>query len=199
MYVPLLGDNIPQFKNQFVQTISKYILKITGWHIEGTLPNLSKFILIGAPHTSNWDAFYGFAALAAIGLKIKWMAKHTLFPRPIRGLLKSLGGIPVDRRASRGVVQQMIDALQENEKAILLITPEGTRKFVEKWKTGFYHIAVESRLPIQMGFINYANKSLGFGPLIEPTGDMEADLKKIQGFYSKKQGKNPNLFNPKIF
>ncbi len=199
MEFPPLGDKIPKFQNQFSQITAKLILKLTGWRMVGTLPDLPKFILIGAPHTSNWDAFYGFAGLASIGLKVKWMAKHTLFPKPIRGLLTTLGGVPIDRRASQGTVDQTINAVNESEQIVLIITPEGTRTYVEKWKTGFYHIAIACKIPIQTGFVDYPKKSMGFGPLIEPSGDMNADLKKIETFYMEKQGKHPHFYNPKVF
>lgn len=199
MYVPSLGDNIPKFRNLIIQTTGRFILKITGWRFEGTLPDLPKFILIGAPHTSNWDAFYGFSGLASIGIKVKWMAKHTLFQWPFRSLLTTFGGIPVDRSESQGTVDQTINAINESEQIVLIITPEGTRKYVEKWKTGFYHIAVACKIPIQIGFVDYPKKSLGFGPLIEPTGDMSADLKKIKAFYQEKQGKHPDLYNSQIY
>lgn len=196
--IPSLGNYVPRRDNVLSRTFGKFILFVTGWRMEGEVPNHPKFIIIGAPHTSNWDAVYGFAAIFALRLRINWMAKHTLFKKPFRSLLTWMGGVPVDRTASHGVVDQTIAAFEKREQFIIAITPEGTRKKVNKWKTGFYYIALKAKVPIVMGFLDYSRKALGFGPLIHPTGNIDADMEKIQSFYSKIKPKRPENFNVRI-
>jgi len=198
MNIPQLGDAIPSHDNKLVKFLGRAVLQATGWEFKGELPNMPKFIIIGAPHTSNWDAFYGFAALLALGIRIRWMAKHTLFPKPLRGLLIRCGGIPVDRTANHGVVEQINDAVTASSGMILLVTPEGTRKRVEKWKTGFYHMAKLAGIPIVLGFIDYSRKHLGFGPALIPTDDKAEDMMTIRDFYSGVKGKVPENFNENI-
>lgn len=198
MYIPKLGDQVPQHRNFFAKLLGKSILRFSGWRFDGQFPNLSKMILIGAPHTSNWDAYYGFAAVLAMGLRVNWMAKRSLFPKPLRGLLRALGGIPIDRSASQGVVYQTQAAFRDRSELVLVVTPEGTRKRVPRWKSGFYYMARQAGVPISLGFLDYGKKCLGFGPLITPGDDMENDFKTIQAFYAKVTARHPEYFNPNI-
>lgn len=166
-------------------------LKITGWRAEGRLPAIPKFILVGAPHTSNWDLPYMLFIVFVFRAKIYWMGKETLFRKPFKKFFKWLGGIPIDRSKSYNVVAQSIQQFKENENLILAIAPSGTRKRVKKWKTGFYHIAKGANIPISLGFLDYRRKVGGFGPLLYPTGDFEADMKIIREFYAGVTGKHP--------
>jgi len=131
---------------------SIFFLKITGWRAEGQLPAIPKFILVGAPHTSNWDLPYMLFIVFVFRAKIYWMGKETLFRKPFKKFFKWLGGIPIDRSKSYNVVAQSIQQFKESENLILAIAPSGTRKKVKKWKTGFYHIAKGANIPISWDF-----------------------------------------------
>lgn len=186
------GDAIPKRNSKILPFIGKSVLNIFGWQTEGDLPNLPKFVVVGAPHTSNWDFVYAMAFIFATDLKMYWMGKHTLFKSPYGSLMRKLGGIAIDRRAPRGTVEQMVDIFNQQEQLILLIPPEGTRKKVESWKTGFYHIAQGANVPILLAYLDYRRKVVGFGPTLTPTGDMAADMAHIQSFYQDIPGKYPH-------
>lgn len=198
MHIPLPGDQLPTHSSRWARKLGVLVLKLTGWQFVGELPDCPKLVMIGAPHTSNWDALYGFAALLATGVKISWLAKHTLFKWPRRRLLMALGGIPVERSTSHGIVEQIVAEFQRRDRLILVLTPEGTRKRVDKWKTGFYAIARQAGAPILLAYLDYKSKRLGFGPLVELSGDMEKDLTKMENFYRTITGKRPEMYNPSI-
>jgi 1-acyl-sn-glycerol-3-phosphate acyltransferase len=184
-----------------MRQLSRFILKIAGWRIEGGLPEIKKIVLIAAPHTSNWDFPITIFVAFAVKAKIFWMGKDTLFRFPFGTLFKWLGGIPVDRSRSNNIVEQMIRKFSENESLIVTIPPSGTRKKVMKWKTGFYYIARGAGVPVVLAYLDYRRKAGGFGPVFMPTGDIESDIKEIRAFYSGIQGKNtvteePLFINP---
>ncbi len=145
-------------------------------------------IIIG-PHTSNWDFVFGIAAIFILDAKISWMGKQPLFRKPFGGIVRWLGGIPIDRSSSHGVVDTMINQYKSMDKFILAIAPEGTRKKVEKWKSGFYRIATGADVPILMACFDYKNKIISFGPLIYPSGNLNADIEDMQLFFEKIRGK----------
>jgi len=165
--------------------------KIAGWRTKGRLPDIPKFVLVGAPHTSNWDFPYSLFIIFIFKTKIYWLGKEALFRMPFKWFFKWLGGIPVDRSKSSNIVAHLIQQFHQNDKLILTITPAGTRKMVKKWKTGFYHIANGANVPIALGFLDYRLKTGGIGPVISPTGDIEADMKTIRAFYDGISGKYP--------
>lgn len=174
----------------FFRILSILILKIAGWKVSGHVPDIPKFVMIAAPHTSNWDLPYTLFVAFAMKVKIYWMGKKELFRPPFGPLLRWLGGIPIDRSKSNGVVGQSIQQLQDAEKLVLTVPPTGTRRKVMHWKTGFYHIAHGAGVPIVLGFLDYGRKMGGVGPLFYPTGDINADMKEIQAFYQDIQGRN---------
>ena len=181
--------------------LSRFILKISGWRIEGRLPDIPKIVLIAAPHTSNWDFPITLFIAFAVRAKIYWMGKDTLFRFPFGRLFKWLGGIPVDRSRSNNIVEQMIRTFSDNDRLIVTIPPSGTRKKVMKWKTGFYYIAKGAGVPVVLAFLDYRRKAGGFGPVFVPTEDIESDMKEIRAFYSGIHGKNtvteePFFINP---
>ncbi len=178
----------PILKN-LLYWVSLFILKVTGWRMIGHVPEEPKFILIAAPHTSNWDLPITLYLAFAFKLKIYWMGKDSLFRFPFGGILKWLGGIPIDRSKANNMVEQSIAVFHENEKLTLVVPPEGTRKKVRYWKTGFYYIAKGAGVPIGLGFLDYGRKEGGFGPSVMPTDDIEADMAKIRAFYADKTGK----------
>jgi 1-acyl-sn-glycerol-3-phosphate acyltransferase len=176
--------------SSFLRYLTKTLLFVFGWRIEGGLPDIPKFVIIGAPHTSNWD-FVLFLALA-FGLKANphYMGKSELFRWPLGAFFRWCGGIPVDRSKPTGLVEQTVDAINKSRQFILVITPEGTRGRVRSWKTGFYHIAKQAGIPIALGFIDSPRNRIGIGPTFYPTDNMDADIKTMQSFYEGMVGVN---------
>jgi 1-acyl-sn-glycerol-3-phosphate acyltransferase len=167
-----------------------------GWKVGGTIPSgIKKCVVIAAPHTSNWDFVYALATYRILNLPINYLAKKELFEFPLTSLLKATGGIPVIRSKSQNLVETIVEKFNESEHLYLMIPAEGTRKWVEKWKSGFYYAAAGANVPILMGYLDYKNKEAGFGPVLYPSGDIEKDLNLIKDFYRTKTGKNHELFN----
>ncbi len=173
------------------------LLRLLGWQVAGQLPTQKKFIVIVAPHTSNWDFFVGLA----LGLHWKamrktiWFGKHTIFVGFIGRILRKLGGIPIDRSHPHRVVAQTLDAMNKRDELILALAPEGTRKWTDHWKSGFYLIALKSKLPVALAFIDYKNKRVGIGPVVQFTGQAEADWEVIRQFYQKEWARFPADFS----
>lgn len=182
--------------NTFFRWFSIGFLKATGWKIQGQLPaDGRKSVLIAAPHTSNWDLPYTLMVAFALRLNVYWMGKQSIFKPPFRRLMLWLGGIPIQRESSNNVVEASIVAIQKADGPVqLIVPPEGTRSKARYWKTGFYYIALGAQVPIVMAYMDYARKESGLGPVFEPTGDIEADMEKIQAFYAPFKGKNPDQF-----
>jgi 1-acyl-sn-glycerol-3-phosphate acyltransferase len=179
-----------------IRWLAQQIFKLLGWKIVGDLPlGLEKAVLVMAPHTSNWDFFYGMTTVLIKQVPIKFAIKKEAMFFPLGYLLKKIGAIPIDRKRKQvGIttqVDQLIQLFQSSKKLILIIAPEGTRKYVPRWKTGFYHIAIKSNLPLVLGYLDYAKKHAGIGPIFYPTGDMEQDIQTIQAFYRDKSAKYP--------
>lgn len=168
-------------------------LRVNGWEKEGHLPDEPKYVLIGAPHTSNWDVPFVLSLAFAYRIKIFFMAKDSVFRWPFGWFFRWLGGIPVDRSKPNGMVAQTIEVFNQNERLVICIPPEGTRKRVRQWKTGFYWIAYGAKIPIALGFMDFKRKRGGPGPLFWPTGDIEKDMKEIQDFYSNVTPLYPEL------
>lgn len=169
--------------------------KLAGWKVDGSKPDLKKYVIIVAPHTSNWDFFIGWTARNLIGFRPNFLGKKELFKIPIIGwFLSSIGGVAVDRknkRKSTQLVQQVVDLYKEREEFIMTITPEGTRSYAPKWKTGFYRIAIEAEVPIvKIGF-DYATKTVFIDKPFYPSGDMDKEIEEIKDYFRKFKGKNP--------
>jgi 1-acyl-sn-glycerol-3-phosphate acyltransferase len=180
----------PLIKN-LLYWISIGFLKVIRWRREGKMPDIPQYVVIAAPHTTNWDLPITLAMAFAFKCNLYWMGKDTIFKRPFRRIMKFLGGIPIDRSTSNNVVEQSIQAFRENEKLVLVIPPEGTRKSVKYWKTGFYYIANGAGVPIVMGYLDYKRKVGGIGQVFQPTGDINVDMVAIQYFYANISGKYP--------
>ncbi len=176
--------------NPLMRWFSLFILKGLGWKTEGEKPNIPKYILIAAPHTSNWDFVLMLLVAFSLNLKVYIMAKKELTDWPGGIFFRWLGVIPVDRNQSTNTVEQAIQFFRESENLAMVIAPSGTRKKVRKWKTGFYHIAIGAGIPIGMGFLDYGRKKGGIGPLFQPTGDFETDMIAIKAFYADIEGKH---------
>lgn len=167
-------------------------LKIVRWRLHGELPSVHRFVLIAAPHTSNWDLPAMLCAALLFRVKLYWMGKDAIFRPPFAGIVRWLGGIPIDRSTSNNLVAQSVALFGAHESLVLAVPPEGTRQKVRHWKTGFYYIALGAQVPIVMGFLDYKRKLAGFGPTLLPTGDIEADMQAIRAFYAGITGKYPD-------
>lgn len=176
--------------------LSAALLRVRGWKIEGQFPDLPKYVMIAAPHTTNWDFPIALGTCFALRNKIYWMGKHSLFKGPMGPLMRWLGGISVNRSRSNSLVQQVIDAYREADRLVVVIPPEGTRKKVTEWKTGFYHIAVGAGVPVVLAYVDFPNKRVGVGPTFYPSGDLDADMREIRAFYQGFRGKHPDAFAP---
>ena len=171
-----------------LRLVSVLGLKLMGWHVRGRPLADQRCVLIGAPHTSNWDFPLMLMVVMKLRLRIFWLGKHTLFPFPVGWFMKWLGGIPVDRRAAHNVVGETVRLFEENDQLIVLIPPEGTRKNVKQWKSGFYHIANNASVPILLGYLDASVREAGFADFFVPTGNLEKDFSKIMAFYRNKKG-----------
>ena len=179
--------------NTVLRALSIAFLKLTGWKIEGSLPPSGhKCVLIAAPHTSNWDLPYTLMVAFVLRLNIYWMGKASIFNPPFRGLMRWLGGIPVQRESANNLVAASAQAIQQADGPLqLVVPPEGTRSKVRHWKTGFYYIALGAGVPIVLAYMDYERKVSGLGPVFQPTGNLDADMARIQAFYAPFKGKNP--------
>lgn len=172
-----------------LKAFAQFILKLTGWTLKVKLPEEKKFVLIGAPHTSNWDLPLALLVFWTVDLKIYWVAKIQLFKGPLKNIFTALGGIPVNRSHSHGFIEQITERFSQADEMVLTISPEGTRKKTEHWKSGFYYIASNANVPIVFGYIDYAKRTLGFEAILLPSGDIDADMKLIADYYKNIQGK----------
>lgn len=165
--------------------------KRQGWTVEGTAPSPRRFVIIAAPHTSNWDFVYFLGASDALNLNLSFMGKASLFRWPFAGAMRDLGGVAIDRSKSNDVVGAMAAEFARREEFMLTIAPEGTRGQARKWKTGFYNIALKAGVPMVCGMMDYRRKVVGLGPAIMPTGDYERDMIEIARFYSTCTPRHP--------
>jgi len=166
-------------------------MRLLGWRVDGKLPDLPKFVLIGAPHTSNWDFILFLGVIFTLRANVRFMGKAEIFRSPIGFFFRYCGGVPVDRKKSTGLVEQMVKACNESEKFILTIAPEGTRHQVQEWKRGFYHIAKGAGIPIVIAVVDGKHKTVRVGQVFHPTEDIEADMKSIQEVFAGVVGINP--------
>jgi 1-acyl-sn-glycerol-3-phosphate acyltransferase len=181
-------------KKIFQRQLARLMLWVSGWHLEGSFPDISKCVIIAAPHTSNWDFFYGFVFKLYYGLNMHFLIKKELFRFPFRWFFCWIGGIPVDRSKHGHLVEKLGRKIRRSDSFFLTVSPEGTRKEVYFWKRGFYHIAREAGVPILPGYVDYRRKVVGVGPLFHPGTDMEKDLNEIVSFYSSIQATYPGNF-----
>jgi 1-acyl-sn-glycerol-3-phosphate acyltransferase len=160
--------------------MGRVLWSLTGWRFSGEVPDTSKTVVIVAPHTSNWDFPIGVVAMFALGVKVAFLGKHTLFRWPLGPIMRWLGGISVDRRSSRGVVQQIVDTFNDHDRLFLALTPEGTRGKVDQWRTGFYHMAHEAGVPILPVSFDWGRRRIAFHAPVVASGDLERDLPVIR-------------------
>ena len=170
--------------------IGRTWLRLFGWRTEGSIDH-PKMVLIAAPHTTNWDLPFMLACSYAMGFKVQWLGKHTLFRPPFGWVMRALGGVPVDRRSRHNMVEQAAALFRARERLILAVPPEGTRSRVDFWKSGFYHIARSAGVPIALGYLDFERKVGGIGGYVFPSGNVREDMDKLRAFYADKRGKHP--------
>lgn len=185
-----LPPHMPRLHDGWRRKLCRSVLRLCGWSLVGTFPNVPKLVLIAAPHSSWWDGIWGLLMKAAIGADVNFMAKRELFRGPLGGLLIKLGGIPIDRGAAAGMVEQMIDRFGRQPTLWLGIAPEGTRRHMPRWKSGFWRIAHGAHVPVFPVAFNYPDKTIQLGPLFDTSDDMAADIERLRAFYAPFQGKH---------
>ena len=174
----------------FLRIIANLILRMVGWRVDGKLPDLPKYILIGAPHTSNWDFMLFLGVIFHLKANVRFMGKAELFRNPFGWFFYWCGGVPVDRKKPTGLVEQMVDACNQSERFVLTIAPEGTRHYVSEWKMGFYHIAKSAGIPLVMAIVDGKKKTVHVGQVFHPTENMAEDIKAIKEYFSGVVGIN---------
>ncbi|HEX6832704.1 MAG TPA: lysophospholipid acyltransferase family protein [Rudaea sp.] len=187
--LPVIPPLMPR-RTSWFSPICRWLFLRSGWRFAGELPNVPKLVAIAAPHSSNWDVVVGLLFKLGLGIDVHFVGKKEAFFWPLGPILRALGGIAIDRKSPKGIVGEMDALFDERERFWLAIAPEGTRKKVDKWKSGFWRVAREAGVPILPAYFHYPAKTIGVGPLFYPTGDMAADVAKIREFYRPWQGKN---------
>jgi 1-acyl-sn-glycerol-3-phosphate acyltransferase len=176
--------------------LARCIFRISGWKMVGQVPDIRKAVFIAAPHTSNWDGFWLLIYKVAIDVDVRFLAKDTLFWWPLGSILTALGAMPIDRSDATSIVPQLVDAFETEDRLFLALAPEGTRKWMPYWKTGFHRIAKAADVPIVLAFIDYRKKQMGIGPVLPDGRTREEDLETIRQYYSQFVGKRPELQGP---
>ena len=190
--LPPIPPNMPQVpaSRRFSRWLGRTILRLGGWRVMGTFPDIPRLVLIAAPHSSNWDGIWGMAAKMALGFDARILGKDSLFWWPLSVVLRRLGVIPLDRSKPQGVVEQSIELIRQSPQLWFVPAPEGTRKPVQQWKAGFLKIAHGAGVPVLMAYFHYPDRTIGIGPLFHTTGDLPADMAAIRAWYRPWQGKN---------
>ena len=188
-----LPPQMPHLRDGLQRRACRAVLRLAGWQLAGEFPNVPRLVLIAAPHSSWWDGVWGLLIKVAIGADVHFMARQELFRGPLGGLLRRLGGMAIDRGATKGVVEQMIDEFQRRDSLWLGIAPEGTRKPVTRWKSGFWHIAHDAGVPVFPVAFHYPDKTIQLGPLFDTSADMQADIAQLRAYYTPFKGKHRNI------
>ncbi len=176
--------------------LARKILQLWGWRIEGEAPEPRRFVMIAAPHTSNWDFPLMLLFASAFEIKIRWLGKNSLFNPPFGWFMRLLGGIAVVRHENQNVVSAMASTFEGKDSLVVVVPTEGTRAYADYWKSGFYHIAEQAGVAIVPSYLDYSQKRGGFGPPILPQGDVRADMAKLREFYAPMGGKFPEQSGP---
>lgn len=175
---------------------AKFILWLFGWKVDQDIPKEKSYIIVVAPHTSNWDFIVGRLVIGSLRVPQRVLMKKEMFFFPLKYVLRSLGAMPIDRKASVKMVDYVVNLFKERKDFVFSITPEGTRGYVKKWKTGFYYIALKANVPLVLGKIDYKKKEAGLAKVIYPSGDFQKDFQEILAFFKGVTGKNPKNYNP---
>jgi 1-acyl-sn-glycerol-3-phosphate acyltransferase len=185
------GDAVARRGNALSRALALIAMRLTGWRIAGEFPNLRQFVVIVAPHTSNWDFFVGVMAMFAIGFRGTFLGKNTLFRWPTGGVMRWLGGVPVDRDNPNNLVQQTIEYFRSRPQLLLALSPEGTRKKLPAWRTGFWYVAEGAGVPIVPVAFDYPAKLITIFPPVATTGDIDADIARLRSHYNARMAKHP--------
>lgn len=178
-------------RSQILRKIGRFGINISGWTIKGNVPDEERIVLIAAPHTSNWDFVLAMLAIFGLNIKLRWLGKHSIFKPGFKNFFEWLGGIPVYRDNPSTLIESIVDIVKKEKSIVIAMTPEGTRKKVKRWKTGFLRIAKQTQSKILLISIDATTKSIEIGKIFNPTGDNEEDLAFIQKYYSSFRGINP--------
>jgi 1-acyl-sn-glycerol-3-phosphate acyltransferase len=184
-----VGESVPRSGGRIAQAICMRALGMFGWHFEGDIESHPRLVAIVAPHTSNWDFALGLTARYALRLDASWLGKHTLFRPPFGSIMRWWGGIAVDRSSAHDVVGQIVAEFASRPQVFLVITPEGTRKQVSRWKTGFWHIAKGAGVPIQPIVFDWGARVIRFLPAFTPGDDVEKDVAELQSKFAGIRGR----------
>jgi 1-acyl-sn-glycerol-3-phosphate acyltransferase len=191
---PELPPAAPRFGNAFSRVLGRTLLRLSGWKVTGGIPDIPKLVAIAAPHTSSLDVFLGIAAILALGLRVRWMAKHTTFRWGLGPLVRIVGGVAVNRDTPAGAVRSVIETMRHADRFYLALAPEGTRRKVERWKTGFYRIARAAGVPIVPVALDYSRKVVEIGEPLVPSGDYEADLARLRPHFGAHMARHPERY-----
>lgn len=189
------GPEVPRRGNRLSRWLCRTVLRLFGWRVEGELPNLPRFVIAAAPHTSNWDFPLGVLARGAMGLQAGFLGKDALFRGPFGMFMRWMGGTPVDRSASHGVVAETVRIIREADRFVLALAPEGTRKRVTEWRSGFIHVARGAGIPVVLGVFDYGNRVVRLGPTLWMSDDPIADMARVQACFRGVRGARPELFS----
>ena len=190
-HVPVLGGQVPRRGNAFSSTLSRLALRLAGWTFAGDIPNRPKLVFIVAPHTSNWDFVVGVAAMFAIGVRVTFLGKDTLFRGPFGAVMRWLGGIPVDRHAPHNVVEQTVKLMGARERVALGLSPEGTRRKLPRWRTGFHYVARGAGVPIVPVALDYSTRTIRFFAPHEAAATVEEDLATLGRLFHPGMARRP--------
>lgn len=192
--VPSLGHEVPSEGGAVSRALGRWGLGLLGWKLAGELPNLPKFMIIVAPHTSNWDFPVAVAGKLALGIKVTFFGKHTLFRWPLGMVMRWLGGVPVVRHAPRNVVEQTVDYINHSAQSVIALSPEGTRKKLPAWRTGFHYVALGGHLPIVPVALDYSTKTIRFFPVYHPTESVETNLADLGRHFTAGMAFHPSQY-----
>ncbi|WLD57246.1 lysophospholipid acyltransferase family protein [Salinispirillum sp. LH 10-3-1] len=179
------------------QSACRLLLRVLGWHI-APFPDVNKAVVVGGPHTSNWDGLLGLVGGAALGLQVNIMIKANLFFWPLGPLMRRFGAIPINRQQNSGVVEQAVAQIKQRDRMIMVVTPEGTRSNAPKWKTGFYHIALQAEVPIVVATADYGKKEITYPAVVMPSGDIDADFESFYSLFANVTPKHPSKLSAPV-
>lgn len=188
--IPVVPPNLPRRRNLLTRLLGRTLFAVTGWRIQGELPDETKLVAIVAPHTSNWDFVVGIAAVFALELRVRFLGKHTLFNPWLGWLMRWLGGTPVVRDTPQGAVSEAAEFVAREPRVLLGLAPTGTRTRGAPWRSGFYRIALAARVPILPVAFDFPNRAIRIFPVLVPCGDYDSDLRQLQELYAGVRGLN---------
>lgn len=186
-----VADQLPRRGNAVSRWLASMVLRLFGWRVVGQPANVSKAVIIGGPHTSNWDGIFTLAAMVQLQLDAHVMIKDSAFRWPLGGLLRWLGALPVDRNSARDVVAQTVAQFRQHDKMVIIVAPEGTRDGASQWKTGFWRIAKAAEVPVIIATADYRKKQITFVGALQPGADMDADMKKVLACFRGVEPRHP--------